>query len=34
MKASIELKEKIAGRDSQGACRQDEVIGGISPVLK
>jgi hypothetical protein len=33
MKASIQLK-KIAGRDSQGACRQDELIGGKPPVLK
>jgi hypothetical protein len=33
MKASIQLK-KIAGRDSQGACRQDELIGGKLPVVK
>jgi hypothetical protein len=33
MKASIQLK-KITGRDSQGACRQDELIGGKPPVVK
>jgi hypothetical protein len=33
MKASIQLK-KIADRESQGACRQDEVIGGKPPVVK
>jgi hypothetical protein len=33
MKASIQVK-KIAGRESQGACRQDELIGGIPPVVK
>jgi hypothetical protein len=27
MKASISFK-KIYGRESQGACRQDELIGG------
>jgi hypothetical protein len=27
MKASIQL-EKIAARESQGACRKDELIGG------
>jgi hypothetical protein len=26
--------EKIAGRESQGACRQDELIGGKPPVVK
>jgi hypothetical protein len=25
--------KKIAGRESQGACRQDEVIGGKPPVV-
>jgi hypothetical protein len=33
MNASVPLK-KIAGRESQGACRQDELIGGIPPVVK
>jgi hypothetical protein len=33
MKASIQLK-KIAGRESQGACRQDELIGGKPPIVK
>jgi hypothetical protein len=31
-KGSVE--EKIAGRESQGACRQDELIGGKPPVVK
>jgi hypothetical protein len=31
MKAGIQLKKKIAGRESQGACRQDELIGGKPP---
>jgi hypothetical protein len=26
--------EKIAGRESQGACRQDKLIGGKPPVVK
>jgi hypothetical protein len=26
--------EKIAGRESQGACRQDELIGAKPPVVK
>jgi hypothetical protein len=26
--------EKINGRDSQGACRQDEQIGDKPPVVK
>jgi hypothetical protein len=33
MKAGVQL-EKIAGRESQGACRQDELIGGKTPVVK
>jgi hypothetical protein len=33
MKATAGLK-KIAGRESQGACRQDELIGGKLPVVK
>jgi hypothetical protein len=31
-KGSVE--KKIFGRDSQEACRQDEVIGGKPPVVK
>jgi hypothetical protein len=27
------LKNKITGRGSQGACRQDELIGGKQPVV-
>jgi hypothetical protein len=26
--------KKIAGRESQRACRQDELIGGKPPVVK
>jgi hypothetical protein len=33
MKASIQLK-KNAGSEPQGACSQDEVIGGKGPVVK
>jgi hypothetical protein len=32
--ASVQLENKITGRDSQGACRQDEPIGGKPPFLK
>jgi hypothetical protein len=28
------LVEKKIGRGSQGACRQDELIGGKPPVVK
>jgi hypothetical protein len=28
------LENKITGRDSQGAGRQDELIGGKPPVVK
>jgi hypothetical protein len=28
------LVEKIAGSESQGACCQDELIGGKPPVVK
>jgi hypothetical protein len=28
------LENKITGRDSQGACRQDELIGGKPSVVK
>jgi hypothetical protein len=27
-------KKRIIGREFQGACRQDEVIGGKPPVVK
>jgi hypothetical protein len=27
-------EKKTAGRESQGACRQDELIGGKPPVVK
>jgi hypothetical protein len=33
MKASFQPR-KIAGRESQGVCRQNELIGGKSPVVK
>jgi hypothetical protein len=33
MKSSIQLKN-IPGRESQGACRQDELIGGKPTVVK
>jgi hypothetical protein len=33
MKVSIQFI-KNAGRESQGACRQDELIGGKAPVVK
>jgi hypothetical protein len=32
--ASVHLEIKIAVRESQGACRQDELIGGKPPVVK
>jgi hypothetical protein len=32
--ASVQLENKITGRGSQGACRQDELIGGKPPVVK
>jgi hypothetical protein len=28
------LENKITGRESQGACRQDELIGGRPGVIK
>jgi hypothetical protein len=31
-KCSVEVKS--TGRESQGACRQDELIGGKPPVVK
>jgi hypothetical protein len=32
MTASVEMKE-TTDRESQGACRQDELIGGKQPVV-
>jgi hypothetical protein len=29
---SAQLENKITGRESQGACDQDELIGGKPPV--
>jgi hypothetical protein len=35
MNASVQLEKKtISGRESQGACRQDELIGGKPTVVK
>jgi hypothetical protein len=34
MTASVQLKNKITGRESQGACPQNEMIGGKPPVVK
>jgi hypothetical protein len=31
---SVQLENEITGRESQGACRQDELIGGKPPVVK
>jgi hypothetical protein len=31
---SVQLENKITGRGSQGASRQDELIGGKPPVVK
>jgi hypothetical protein len=32
--ASVQFENKITGRESQGLCRQDELIGGKPPVVK
>jgi hypothetical protein len=32
--ASVQLKVKITGRESQGAFRQDELIGDKPPVVQ
>jgi hypothetical protein len=34
MKTNIQLQKKTAGRESQGACRQDELIAGGPPIIK
>jgi hypothetical protein len=31
--ARVQLKNKITGRESQGACRQDKLIRGNPPVV-
>jgi hypothetical protein len=31
--ASVQLENKNSGRGSQGACREDELIGGKPPVV-
>jgi hypothetical protein len=32
--ASVQVENKNSGHGSQGACRQDELIGGKPPVVK
>jgi hypothetical protein len=32
--AGVQLENKINGRESQGACRQDELFGSKPPVVK
>jgi hypothetical protein len=32
--ASVNLGKEVSARKSRGACRQDELIGGKSPVIK
>jgi hypothetical protein len=34
MTASVHFENEITGRESQGACSQDELIGGKQPVAK
>jgi hypothetical protein len=34
MTEGVQLKKKTSGRESQGAWRQDELIGGKPPVVK
>jgi hypothetical protein len=34
MTASVQLENKITGRESQGDWRQDELIGDKPPVVK
>jgi hypothetical protein len=31
---NLNLENKITGREAQGACRQDKLIGGKPPVVK
>jgi hypothetical protein len=32
--ASVKLENKSTGRESQGVCHQDKLIGGKPPVVK
>jgi hypothetical protein len=32
--ASVQLDNKVTGRESQGACRQEELIGDKPPFVK
>jgi hypothetical protein len=32
--SKFSAEKEIAGRESQGACHHDEMIGGKSPVVK
>jgi hypothetical protein len=34
MTANVHLRKKHSGRESQGALRQDKLIGGKPPVVK
>jgi hypothetical protein len=34
MTASVQVEKMNTGRESQGACLQDKLIGGKSPVAK
>jgi hypothetical protein len=34
LRAGVHLRKKNSGRESQGARRQDELIGGKPPVVK
>jgi hypothetical protein len=34
MTAGVQLRKQISDRESQGARRHDELIGGIPPVVK
>jgi hypothetical protein len=34
MTAGVQLRKKYSGRESQGARRQDELLGGKPPVAK
>jgi hypothetical protein len=34
MNASVQLEKKTTRGESQGACRQDELIDGKPPVVK
>jgi hypothetical protein len=34
MIASVQLENKITGRESQGDSRKDELIGGKPPIVK